>query len=240
MDRFQALIRKLRAGTNIDEADVEAIKTLPIRIADVRAGSALAHEGDRPEHCCLVIDGFAVRSKTTDAGKRQILSVHIPGDIPDLQSLHLNVMDHDLKTLSGCSVGFIPHEPLRTLIRARPMVAEALWRDTLVDAAIFREWIVNVGRRSANQRLAHFLLEMRRRLEVVGLASNGHFQLPMTQLDLADALGLTPVHINRVIQSLRRGNLLELRKYAFTLGDADDLMKLGQFDDRYLHQSSRH
>ena len=240
MDRFEALIRKLRAGTNIDEADVEAIKTLPIRIADVRSGSALAHEGDQPEHCCLVIDGFAVRSKTTDAGKRQILSVHIPGDIPDLQSLHLNVMDHDLKTLSGCSVGFIPHEPLRTLIRARPMVAEALWRDTLVDAAIFREWIVNVGRRSANQRLAHFLLEMRRRLEVVGLASNGHFQLPMTQLDLADALGLTPVHINRVIQSLRRGNLLELRKYVFTLGDADDLMKLGQFDDRYLHQSSRH
>ena len=235
MDHLELLIRKLRASTNIDDADTAAIATLPIRIADMPANTAIAHEGQRPGQCCLVIKGFAIRSKRTDAGKRQILSVHIPGDIPDLQTLHLNVMDHDFKTLSDCSLGFIPHEPLRALVRARPMVAEALWRETLVDAAIFREWIVN-GRRAANQRLAHFLLEMRRRLELVGLASNGHFQLPMTQLDLADTVGLTPVHVNRVIQSLRQDKLLEFRKYVVTLGDADHLMKLGEFDDLYLHQ----
>lgn len=238
MEHLEPLIRKLRASTDIGDSDIAAITTLPIRITDVRANTAIAQEGERPGQCCLVIKGFAIRSKTTDTGKRQILSVHIPGDIPDLQTLHLGVMDHDFKTLSDCSLGFIPHEALRALIRARPLVAEALWRETLVDAAIFREWIVNVGRRAAHQRLAHFLLEMRRRLEKVGLASNGHFQLPMTQLDLADTVGLTPVHVNRVIQSLRQGNILEFRKYVVTLGDADHLMKLGEFDDLYLHQSA--
>ena len=121
----------------------------------------------------------------------------------------------------------------------RGPVAEALWRETLIDAAIFREWIVNVGRRSANRRLAHFILEMRRRIGTAGLARDGQFELPMTQSDLADALGLTPVHINRVMKTLRRDGVLEFRKFVVTLGDAEELMDLGDFDDLYLHQGSQ-
>jgi len=234
---LETFIRKLRASTDLDEGDIAAIQALPVRIKELPANTAIVQEGDRPSQCCLMIKGFAVRSKTTDRGKRQILSVHISGDVPDLQSLHLHVMDHDFKTLSKGTVGFIPHDALRALTRSRPVVAEALWRETLIDAAIFREWIVNVGRRSANERLAHFIMEMRRRLELVGLASNGHFELPMTQQDLADAVGLTPVHVNRVIKALRTGGLLEFRKHVVTLGDAEELMKLGDFDDMYLHQS---
>src|SRR5690242_14897560 len=216
MRATSTLITKLQLGSSLEPDDIGAIERLPIVIKDLPTHTSVVREGDRPTQCCVLIEGFLCRSKTTDAGKRQILSVHIPGDIPDLQTLHLNVMDHDFKALSDCSLGFIPHESLRALIRARPMIAEALWRETLVDAAIFREWIVNVGRRAASQRLAHFLLEMRRRLERVGLASNGHFPLPMTQLDLADTVGLTPVHINRVIQSLRQDKLLDFRKYVVT------------------------
>jgi CRP-like cAMP-binding protein len=231
------LTRKLRKNTELGEADVAAIAALPVHVKHLASHATIVIEGDRPAQCCLVIEGFAVRSKTTDGGKRQILSVHIPGDIPDLQSLYLPMMDHDLKTLSACTVGMIAHEALHALVRAQPAVAEALWRETLIDAAIFREWIVNVGRRSANRRLAHFILEMRRRLETIGLAGNGQFELPMTQADLADTLGLTPVHINRVMKTLRHDGVLDFRKFVVTLGDAEGLMALGDFDDLYLHQS---
>src|SRR3954464_5422221 len=180
---LDALILKLRNNTGLDQDDINAIKALPMSIRKLAARAPIVSEGDRPSHCCLMIEGFAVRAKTTDEGRRQILSIHIPGDIPDLQTLHLKVMDHDFRTLSPCTIGYIPHDALRTLTRARPMIAEALWRETLVDSSIFREWIVNVGRRPAAQRLAHLLLELRERLAVVGLADSREYELPMTQSD---------------------------------------------------------
>jgi CRP-like cAMP-binding protein len=233
---MEALIRKLRATTSLDQDDIAAIQALPAHIKDVAPGTTIVREGDQPDQCCLLIDGFAVRVKTTDEGKRQILSIHIAGDIPDLQSLHLHVMDHDVKTLSACKVGFISHEALKHLTRSRPLVAEALWRDTLIDAAIFREWIVNLGRRSASQRVAHLVLEMKERLAAIGRSANGSFRLPMTQGDLADALGLTPVHINRVLQGLRAEGLLEFRRSEVSVGDLGKLALRGDFDDIYLHQ----
>ena len=237
MTDLSTLVVKLRTTTRLDEADLAAIEALPIHVKELAAHTPIVVEGDRPTQCCLMIKGFSARTQTTDDGKRQILSIHIPGDIPDLQSLHLHVMDHDLRTLSDCTLGFIAHDAIRDLTRARPMVAEALWRETLVDAAIFRAWIVNLGRRPANQRLAHFLLEIRRRLELVGLATDDEYELPMTQLDLADALGLTPVHINRVLKALRSDGLLDVKKFVVKLGDAQKLMALGDFDDLYLHQN---
>ena len=236
MPHFEAIIRKLRNSTNLDNDDIQAIRQLPMHIKEIPANTSIVREGDRPTQSCLMIEGYSVRSKSTEQGKRQILSIHIAGDIPDLQSLHLQVMDHDFKTLSPCTVGFIPHESLRALTRARPLVAEALWRETLVDAAVFREWIVNVGRRIAPQRLAHLILEMRHKLAAIGRVGNGNFQLPMTQVDLADALGLTSVHVNRVLQALRADGLMDIRNNVVTLGDAERLMEMGDFDDGYLHQ----
>jgi CRP-like cAMP-binding protein len=234
---LEALILKLRNNTNLDKDDIGAIKTLPMSVKKLPARTSIVAEGDRPAHCCLMIDGFAIRSKTTDEGRRQILSIHIPGDIPDLQTLHLKVMDHDFRTLSPCTIGYIPHDALRTLTRTRPMIAEALWRETLVDSSIFREWIVNVGRRPAAQRLAHLLLELRERLAVVGLADSTQYELPMTQSDLADALGLTSVHVNRVMQALRADGVLDMKKFTVKLGDAEKLMAIGDFNQLYLHQS---
>ena len=237
MRTTERLIRKLQITTTLDAEDLRAIEHLPMITKELPAHTAVVREGERPQQSALLIDGFACSSKTTDAGKRQILSVHIPGDIPDLQSLHLHVMDHDVTTLSRATMGFISHDALRSLTRQRPTVAEALWRETLIDAAVFREWIVNVGRRSALVRLAHLLAEIGRRLQSLGLASGDRFELPMTQLDIADALGLTPVHVNRVVQELRREGLLELRKQSVFLPDLPRLKELGDFDDLYLHQS---
>ena len=238
MQATERLLRKLRLSTLLDADDVKAIERLPIMVKEVAAHNPIVREGERPVQCCLLIDGFLCRSKTTDAGKRQILSIHITGEIPDLQSLHLHVMDHDLTTLSRCTVGLIPHDALRTLTRERPTVAEALWRETLIDAAVFREWIVNVGRRAAVVRLAHLLAEIGTRLQAMDLAPGDRFELPMTQLDIADALGLTPVHVNRVVQELRREGLLELRKHSVSLPDLPRLKEVGDFDDLYLHQSA--
>jgi CRP-like cAMP-binding protein len=236
MQATEHLLRKLQIATSFD-ADAKAIERLPVIIKEIPAHTAIVREGERPTQCCLLVDGLACRSKTTDAGKRQILYIDIPGDIPDLHGLHLHVMDHDVTTLSPSTVGFIPHEALRTLARERPEIAEALWRETLIEAAVFREWIVNVGRRSAMARLAHLLTEIGRRLQAMGLAPGDRFELPMTQLDIADALGLTPVHVNRVVQKLRRAGLLEMRNQAVFLPDLPRLKALGDFDDLYLHQS---
>ncbi len=174
----------------------------------MKAREVIVRDGERPTDCCLLVDGFAFRSKTTVDGERQVLSLHIPGEIPDLQSLPLGVMDHDLTTLTPCTLGFIAHADMIELNRARPNLAAALWRETLIDASIFREWIVNVGRRSATARLTHLLVELHRRLEAIGLTKGGEFGLPVTQADLADCLGLSTVHVNRVLQYLRREGFL--------------------------------
>ena len=192
MQASERLLQKLKIGTSLDADDAKAIKRLPLIVKEILPHTTIVREGERPSQCCLLVEGFLCRTKTTDAGKRQILSIHIPGEVPDLQSLYLHVMDHDLTTQSRSVVAFIPHESLRALTRERPSVAGALWRETLIDAALFREWIVNVGRRSAVVRLAHLLAEICTRLQVMGLASDDRFELPMTQLDMADALGLRP------------------------------------------------
>ena len=239
MDRelvLAALLRRLNAVSGLDDADIAAIRALPIVVRQWEAGRAIVSDGDRPTDCCLIIEGFCVRAKTTVSGQRQILSIHIAGDIPDLQSLHLHRMDHDLITLVPSTLGFVSHTSMRALTRARPNVAEMLWRDTLIDAAIFREWIVNVGQRPATSRLAHVVLELRERLAVIGRARSDTFEMPLTQEQVGEALGITPVHANRVIRQLRDERIVDFSRGRVTVLDERKLEELGQFDDLYLHQ----
>lgn len=156
-----ALIRRLPISSAIGEEDIKEIEALPISVRQYPAEAPVVRDGERATDCCLIADGFCVRSKTIASGKRQILSIHIPGEIPDLMSLFLHVMDHDLSTLTSSTVGFISHETLQKLHRRSPVVAEMFWRDTLIDAAMFREWIINVGQRPAPARLAHVMIELR-------------------------------------------------------------------------------
>jgi CRP-like cAMP-binding protein len=232
-----ALVRRLRTYAAISDEDIETIRALPIAVRDFPAGREVVRDGQRATECCLIVEGFCIRSKTIADGKRQILSIHIPGEIPDLMSLFLHVMDHDLSTLTACRLGFINHEILRQLHRRRPNVAEMFWRDTLIDASMFREWIVNVGQRAAPARLAHVMAELRERLRVIGRVDGNSFEMPLTQEEIGEALGTTGVHVNRVIRQLREDGIVELQRGRVTVLDEARFLELADFDDRYLHQS---
>jgi len=171
----------------------------------------------------------------TGDGNRQIMAFSLPGDIPDLLSLHLDVMDNSLGTLTPCKVGFIQHEILRNLSTRFPQIASAFWRDTLIDASIFREWVLNIGQREAYSRLAHLLCEFIVRSRAVGLGNGSTYYIPMTQTELGDAMGISTVHANRVIQQLRSDGLVSWSGTKLTVRDWNGLKSAGDFDPTYLH-----
>lgn len=233
------LIRKLESITTLSDAERQAVQSLPVRIHNLSARQDIVRDGDQPTHCCLILDGWACRYKLLSQGKRQILSFHIPGDIPDLQSLHIHTMDHSLATLTKAIVAFIPHESLRDLTARFPNLAAVFWRDTLIDAGIFREWLVSMGRRSAFEHVAHLFCELYLKLQAVGLAGDHRCPLPLTQTDLADALGLTPVHINRVLKEMRGRTLITLRSQMLVIEAWDELLRVSEFDPTYLQLEKR-
>src|SRR3954451_14418271 len=224
------LIRKLESIAPVSDDERRAIAALPIVVRDLKADADIVRDQDRPSQCCAILEGFACRYKLLAGGRRQIMSFHIPGDIPDLQSLHLDVMDHSLATVIASKVAFIPHVAVRPFLRAHPRIADVFWRDTLIDAAVFREWVVNVGRRDAYARISHALCEVYVRLRAVGLVNGQTFEMPITQAELGDATGMSTVHVNRTLQELRGNGLITTPKSGrVVIEDWDAMQKPGEF-----------
>ena len=232
------LIRKLESIATLTDEQRQAIEGLPVRIYNLAARQDIVREGDQPSHCCLILDGWAYRYKLLGDGRRQILSFHIPGDIPDLQGLHIPTMDHSLGTLTKATVAFISHESLRDLTIQHPSIGALLWRDTLIDAGIVRAWMVGMGRRSAFEQVAHIFCELYLKLQAVGLADHYRCPLSITQIDLADALGLTSVHINRVLREMRSRALITLRDHTLVIENWGELLRIAEFDPTYLQLST--
>lgn len=229
------LARKLASVAALTGEELEAIRKLPLTVREIPARQDIVRLGDRPTHCCLVMAGLAFRYKVLGDGRRQILNFHVPGDIPDLQSLHLTTHDHNFAALTALTIGFIPHAAVHQLNARFPRVAGALWRDTLIDAALLRERIVSIGQRDGLSRTAHFLCEMFVRLQVVGLADAGSMLLPITQNEIADALGMSFVHVNRMIKELRERGLINVERQMVVLVAWESLKVLADFDPVYLH-----
>jgi CRP-like cAMP-binding protein len=229
------MIRKLESIFTLTDDERQALQNLPMQVSVIKADQDLVREGDCPSRSCLLLSGFTATYKITGQGKRQIMSFGIAGDIPDLQSLHLKVMDSSLCTLTTCRVGFITHDDLRDLCERYPRIAAAFWRETLIEGAIFREWVLNVGRREAYNRMAHVFCEMLTRLRAVGLVEDHSCILPITQAEFGDAMGITTVHVNRVLQDMRAEGLIELKGDRLTIPDWDRLKEVGEFDPTYLH-----
>jgi CRP-like cAMP-binding protein len=229
------IIRKLETVFSLSEEEREAILALPVQEKQIGARQDIVREGDRPTRSFAILDGVACAFKITGEAKRQIIAFHVVGDLPDLQSLHLEKLDISVSTISPCKVAFIQHDALRELCDRHPRLGSAMWRETLVYSSIFREWVANIGQREAYNRAGHLLCEFVVRLRAMGLASDYSCEMPMTQEDLADSMGISIVHVNRVLQELRKRNLIQLGQGNLTVLDWPQLKETGDFDPGYLH-----
>lgn len=233
--QLQPMLRKLQLWAPLNEEEQAALLALPHQSESAEAGRHLVREGDRPTHSCLLVSGFAYRHKVTGDGARSIVSVHMSGDVVDLQNSLLGLADHNVQTLTQAEVAFIPREAIKAIAFAYPNIGMAMWYDTLVDGSIFREWLVNVGRRDAVARLAHLLCEFALRIEATGLGDKLSYDLPMTQEQLADALGLTSVHVNRTLKRLEAEGAIQRTVRHVSIADWDKIRRAADFRSSYLH-----
>jgi CRP-like cAMP-binding protein len=232
---LQLLLRQFELHSMLGEPARQAILDLPVQLKTLEAGSYLVREGDRPTTCGVLVSGYAYRQKETSDGLRQIVSLHIPGEALDLQQLYLAVADHSVQMLTRGQVAVIEQSHIRRLLAANAEVSNAVFTAVLVEGSIFREWVLNVGRRDARTRMAHLLCEFALRMEKAGLAAGDGFELPITQEQLADAVGLTPVHVNRTLKALEATGLITRNKRVIAFPSWERMRDVGDFNQRYLH-----
>ena len=231
------LFKRWTRRVPLSSEDLDALEGLPWTRKQFQRGAYMAREGEPTTICTVLLQGLAFRQKILSDGSRQIISFHIPGEFLDIQNCLLEVADHNVQSLTRSLVGVVPKDALLAVMNARPGVRRAVWLDSLLDASVFREWVVNVGRRDATQRIAHLLCELSLRLKAAGLEEGPTFDFPITQEQLADATGLTSVHTNRTLQRLRKDGLIALSTSKLTILDWDALAEAGDFSERYLHHS---
>lgn len=232
------LIAKLQSVADLPADDVDALVGLCDDAREMSARRNIIREGDRPDHVHLMVDGWAARYKLLPDGARQITAFLIPGDFCDLHVTVLGEMDHSIATLTRARVVFIARRRMDALT-ARPGLARAFWWTTLVDEAVLRAWVVNVGRRDAFEAIGHLICELYARMKNVGLTTDYSFELPLTQEELADALGLTAVHVNRVLQRMRADGLIALKGGSLQILDYGRLQSAAGFNPNYLHIEDR-
>ena len=212
------------------EQSVSVVRSFPAR-------HQLTRRGELENTSCMLLDGFICRYLDDREGYRQLVSMHVPGDFVDLHGFPLKRLDHDIATLGPCTLAFYDHDRLAEILEDYPRLARWLWFSTLLDASIHREWIFRMGRLGADGRVAHLFCELNARLEMVELAEGGRFTLPATQADLAEACGITSVHVNRVLRLMRERGLLTFRSGMVEIKDLPGLMALAEFNPMYLYGS---
>jgi CRP-like cAMP-binding protein len=234
------IVKKLQQWAPLSEADQAAVLALPHTLRHLKGGHYLVWDGDKPLHSCLLIRGFAYRQKVVGDGATQIFSLHMDGDLVDLQNSLLGRADHSVQMLTDGDVALVPVEAIQRIAFERPAIGMAMWYETLVEGAIFREWIANVGRRDARARIAHLLCELALRLDVAKLGSRTGYMMPMSQEWIADAVSLTSVHVNRVLKSLETDGLITRAKRWVEVNDWEALAATGDFNPGYLHLDQVH
>jgi CRP-like cAMP-binding protein len=228
-------IRKLEQAAPLTQDERRALIPLLQEELSFKARTDIAVEGDHPAFSTVLLEGWAWRYRMMADGRRQILSIQIPGDWTDLHSYFIRTMDHSVAAVTDCRVAKIPHGKIRDLIEQHPRFAQILWRDTALEAAMHREWIVDLGARRSEERLAHFLCELRVRLDGVGLAQGEGFPFPFTQEAVGDIIGVSTVHANRVVQAMAEEGLAKFGRGVCTVTDWSKLRSAAGFDQTYLH-----
>ncbi len=230
------LLRRLGLHQPLSEADRKAVLDLPWQLRTLEPAAYLVREGEMPQNCAIILDGFIFRQKLTHDGNRQIVALHIPGDPLDFHMLLLAAADHNVQALTRATIATVPRVLVQTLIRERPEIAHAVIVNLLVDLSIGREWLLNTGRRDARARLAHLLCEFACRMDANGLSGPDGYELPMTQEQLGDALGLTAVHVNRTLKTLAAEGLISRRGRRIAFDSWENIRAIADFSALYLFE----
>lgn len=236
---LQPFLDRLTCRSVLTDEEQQAVLNLPGHAQQVHSNRDFVPLGTRVDHASLVIAGIVGRFDQNGEGTRQITAMHIPGDMCDLHSVVQPMPTSALQSLSVATIMRVPHSAIRAAAARYPAVAEALWRDCMIDAAILSEWVVNVGRRDAQTRIAHLLCEMATRLRATRNGGDFVFDLPVTQTQLADATAMTAVHVNRTLQSLRADGLIEWHQRVIRIPQWDALVERAEFDPAYLQAQLR-
>ncbi|MGH6860207.1 MAG: Crp/Fnr family transcriptional regulator [Phyllobacterium sp.] len=234
---IEPLLLNLESHDIVSEAEKSLLRSIATRERNFAVDEDLVEEASRPAFSTLLLDGFAARYKLLDDGSRQITSLHIAGDFVDLHAFPLKIMDHGIVALTPCRVALIDHNSLKSITETSPHLTRLLWLDTLIDGSIHREWIVGMGRRTKKAHLAHLICELYVRLQVVDLTRGQAFDFPLTQLELADVVGISVVHLNKSLQALRRENMFTWANRVVTILDWERLKEYAEFNPLYLNLS---
>jgi CRP-like cAMP-binding protein len=228
-------LKKLRQRIDISSEEERVIRALVAEVRRVPADEIVVRAGEELNVSLLLLEGWVARSKDLAGGERQVTQLHVAGDFTDLHGFALKRLDHDVLTLSDCRMAVVPHDRIRHMTESYPRLARIYWFLTNVDAAIQRELALSLGQRSAISRMAHLFCELHVRLRVVGRTRENGYELPLTQRELSECLGLTVVHANRTLQELRRRGLVEFENRRLTILDRRGLEGLAEFDSGYLY-----
>jgi CRP-like cAMP-binding protein len=212
-----------------------SLRDLPFQNARIKRGQEIVREGDRLSRCCVLVSGFTCSVKVLRSGRRQIVAIHLRGDLPDMESMQLAPLDFGVVTLTACEVAFIPHDALNRLFDDHPRILRAVWRYALEETAVIREWTLNVGQRVGVARIAHLMCEIFKRMEAIGLTQGQTCELPMTQVDLADATGMSSVHVSRCVKQLRADGVIALNAGQLHVLNWAALKTIADFNADYLY-----
>lgn len=231
---LQPFVSKLESRSVLTEEERRVILDLPFHPRHVQANEDFVQQGEGVTHSCFVLEGMVGTFGQTKRGERQITSVFLSGDMIDLNTVVVPQAIADLQALIPTTILQVPHSALRAAAAQYPGIAEAFWRECVIDAAILNEWVMNVGRRDARARLAHLLCEIACRSGRTGITDGYAFPFPITQNQLADMLGLTAVHVNRTLKGLREDRIVDIRHRMVLLTNWSRLVQIGEFDPTYL------
>lgn len=231
---------KLRARDTVSPEEEQAIRDSIVEVRSFPRDMTVVHAGRVLGFSIILLEGIMCRYKDLSEGQRQITELHLPGDFPDLHSFTLKRLDHSVMTITPCRVAVVPHDRLDRITERFPHLTRLYWFLTNMDAAVHREWEVSLGRRTAISRIAALFCEMKLRSEVVGLTEGMSYDLNLTQTDVAECVGLTPIHVNRTLKELRERGLVQFRSGRVTIHDWDELAKVAEFDPAYLYLEKWH
>ena len=232
---------KMEQFTRFSEEERQVLdRLISERQRQYAPGEDILKEGDHSPDCHVVLSGFASRYKLLPDGGRQIMAFLVPGDLCDAEIFILKEMDHSVVAMMPTNVALISGDKMKELLSGQGRIAQALWWGTLTDLAVLREWVVNHGRRDAYEQIAHLLYEMLVRYRMVEKTTNETLEFPLTQADLADATGLTPMHVNRMLNKLRDENLISLKSKTLTILDPERLKEIAGYNPNYLHLDRAH